>query len=381
MSVERYQHLKTTLEELPLITTELERQKEWLKTRIQDQRIELQRFENKLEAKIAKVEAQFIKEEQIFTDEKKKISSTIQRCEKQIKSAKNTIDEREKSVQKILERRPISDLEIEKLEASLKKLENEKFDGKSVEGYLNQMVEKNLSVNLSQNEIRILTKQSTHGNEIFIDTSNDTLAWFMSIVGAVLSVYFAYGEEAFLGYICVYGVGFFIAFVAISYLISTLSLRFNQRKNFKIQSHQMNLRKEKARIREEVVREKKNDIKLWNDKKEQIYDAKSQMQALKDHESEITRQRRIMDGLTQKLNDSKISLGNDSSEHRRKEILTKRKQELAAELEHKKSEILERHKEEIEQHQKSISISETRIKDMWTSIKDLIPYSEIIEDL
>jgi len=143
----------------------------------------------------------------------------------------------------------------------------------------------------------------------------------------------------------------------------------------------MNLRKEKARIREEVVREKKNDIKLWNDKKEQIYDAKSQMQALKDHESEITRQRRIMDGLTQKLNDSKISLGNDSSEHRRKEILTKRKQELAAELEHKKSEILERHKEEIEQHQKSISISETRIKDMWTSIKDLIPYSEIIEDL
>ena len=100
------------------------------------------------------------------------------------------------------------------------------------------------------------------------------------------------------------------------------------------------------------------------------------MQALKNHESEIATQRKTLDELTQKLNDSKISLGNYS-----KEISTKRKQEFAAELEHKKSEILERHKEEIEQHQKSISISETRIKDMWTSIKDLIPYSEIIEDL
>ena len=65
MSIERYQHLKTTLEKIPLLAEKLEEQKEQLRKKIQAHRDELKGVEKKFQTLMTK-------EEQLFYDEEKK---------------------------------------------------------------------------------------------------------------------------------------------------------------------------------------------------------------------------------------------------------------------------------------------------------------------
>jgi len=374
MSIERYQHLKTTLEKIPLLAEKLEEQKEQLRKKIQAHRDELKGVEKKFQTLMTK-------EEQLFYDEEKKISRTIHRCEIQINESKEAISEREKSVHKILEKYPrLGAVWIHELKASLAKLEKEKFHGNSAEIYLNRMEEKRTRDRRLENNIEKQAKPLSTRSEIYIDTESPVLWSILITLCTILSFYRAYGEVAFLYWCCINFVGFLTIFWVIIGFINEQSKNFKERKNVKneaqITRQNLDDAMEKNSIRKEVASELKSEIEHWNDLTEQIDFAEFKLKELRSHEPEIARRRKMLDDLTQELNDSKINLRNYSED-----LWLKRKQEMASGHEFRKSEVRSRHEKEIEKHRKSISISESRIEDMWASIKDLIPYSEIVDDL